>query len=119
MCCIQIETIMSKTNSPSKNFDKKRALVMYIMELFTQIDELSSLKKSGHAAKLSTYILKETASVLEELDEETRELYFELLVLLGSRRDKTRLPAISEEYVEALTESRRNFLKDIRAQLAA
>ena len=99
--------------------DKKHNLILLIMEMFSQIDEIASLKKNGSSANLSQYLLKETCSILPELDKETSEIYLDLLVKIGSKRDTMTDISVDEQYVSSISDKRLAFVQTLKAQLAA
>jgi hypothetical protein len=98
---------------------KKRSLVILIKEILDQLDEAADLTAKGNRANVSKLLLREMCAVLQELEPELLELYFEVLPTLASA---TPPPPASRRFSEEksiLSEPvKRRFVQRIRDELA-
>ena len=98
--------------------EKQFALVALIQELLDQIDEIAVLRAMGKEARVSKSLLAECASVLPQLDEESREAYYEFLLAIAPLRESSsRLEANS--YSESVRAAKEAFIDKIHQDLEA
>jgi hypothetical protein len=98
--------------------NSKLALVLLVKELMSQLDDVCSLMKSGHSAKISKYLFSEIANVLPELEESLREEYFNILItLVTSQNNSISRVQTSPDYVESSIAVKERFAKEIREHL--
>ena len=91
--------------------------VLLIKEILDQLNEVSSLRAQGYSASISMALLRETCSVLHQLEPAEQMLYFDLLASLAGRGSAKRRRTPSEEVVLMMIPPRRSFLERIRKHL--
>jgi hypothetical protein len=95
---------------------EKHALVLLIGQILDQLDEVASLRRAGHSAKLSSSLLKEMCSVLSELPAELQTAYQNALLLITEKRahfNKT----YDEKFAEYSVQAKRRLISNIREEL--
>ena len=92
-------------------------MVLLVKGILDQIDEIADLLAQAGRAKIGKEVLREMCSVIHELDEESRELYFDILLAVGARPKKPRRRTLTEEYAEVVGEKRRTLLKKVQSYL--
>lgn len=96
--------------------DKRYALVLLIKEMMSQLNEIAYLRSQGAKAEISMLLFREMASILPELDDELRELYFQLLMKLSVNKVFKKI-SVSEDFVSLSTDYRKRFVDKIKKEL--
>ncbi len=98
---------------------KTRALMLLAQELLHQVDEIASLRANGYEARLSAEMLREMASVLVDLDGETKDQYLYILQTLAPGLAERAVPEYRPEWVENVVDSKRRLIQTLRRDLQA
>lgn len=114
-----MEAVSGTMEKEKRKTDVKEdyALILLIKELFSQIDEVSALRKTGAKANISFGLLQEMAKVLREIDDEVRERYLELLVLIGAESEQVTTIPVNEEYILGTIGSKERLIERLRTDL--
>lgn len=97
---------------------RDKALIILIKSLFDQIDEVSNLLAQGKSATISKSILEEMAKILPELHEDTREKYYELLMVLSEHASPAkRKVELSDSYIEEVSHAKKKMIDALKEDL--
>jgi hypothetical protein len=91
-------------------------LRLLVREIAAQLGQIARLEKSGASALVSRGVLREMCSVLGELDQETRSLYFEVLLDVFPQLPATHTSVHVPTYQGVSQRVRNNY--SLRASLA-
>ena len=95
------------------------ALVLLVQEMFSQVDEVASLRRRGSSAQLSLLLLREMCAVLSELEPAVKVAYFDVLSVTGASRKAHMVADYGEEFAEHSALAKRQLLSRIRGELLA